>query len=122
LLAQDVPLAYFHNRSEAGHFVTLRLEGGTSNRDAIGTRVTVTAGGRRQSVWRFGGGSYQSSSDPRLHIGLGDASRAETLEVAWPSGKVDKFGPLAADTGYLVLEGNSEVMRLPGFRPPSSRR
>ena len=122
LLAQDVPLAYFHNRSKAGHFVTLRLEGGASNRDAIGTRVTVTAGGRRQSAWRFGGGSYQSSSDPRLHIGLGDATRIESLEVAWPSGKVDRFGPLAADTGYLVREGKSEVMPLPGFTPPSSRR
>ena len=122
LVAQDGPLAYFHNRTQAGHSLTLRLEGRASNRDAIGARVTVIAGGRRQSAWRFGGGSYQSASDPRLHIGLGDASRVETLEVAWPSGKVDRFGPLAADTGYLVREGKGEVMPLPGFTPPSSSR
>ena len=73
LLAQDGPLAYFHNRTAGGHALTLRLEGKTSNRDAVGARLTVVAGGRRQVAWRFGGGSYQSASDPRLHIGLGDA-------------------------------------------------
>ncbi|HLH27942.1 MAG TPA: VCBS repeat-containing protein, partial [Acidimicrobiales bacterium] len=50
LVAQNSPLAYFHNRTgRAGHFVTLRLEGATSSRDAIGARVTVTSSGRRQT-------------------------------------------------------------------------
>jgi len=119
LVAQDGPLAYFHNRTAGGHSLTLRLEGRASNRDAVGARVTVVAGGRRQVAWRFGGGSYQSASDPRLHIGLGDADRIETLEVAWPSGRVDRFGPLAADTGYLVLEGQASAVPLPGFPRPS---
>ena len=49
VVAQDEPLAYFHNRTErGGHFVTLRLEGTASNRDGVGARVTVAAGGRRQ--------------------------------------------------------------------------
>jgi tetratricopeptide (TPR) repeat protein len=122
LLAQDGPLAYFHNRSKAGHFLTIRLEGTASNRDAIGARVTVTSGGRRRAAWRFGGGSYQSSSDPRLHIGLGDASRVEMLEVAWPSGKVDRFGPVAADRGYLVREGRAEPASLSGFVPSPAGR
>jgi hypothetical protein len=117
LLAQDTPLAYFHNKSRAGHFLSLRLEGEPANRDAIGARVAVVAGGRRRLAWRYGGGSYQSSSDPRLHFGLGNANRAECVEVAWPSGRVDRFGPLTADTGYLVREGRGDPVPLTGFAP-----
>ena len=74
ILAQNEPLAYFHNRSKnVGHFVTFRLEGTKSNRDGVGASVTVTAGGRRQVAQRCGGGSYQSANDPRLHFGLGDS-------------------------------------------------
>jgi thioredoxin-like negative regulator of GroEL len=117
LVAQDGPMAYVHNRTAGGHFLTLRLEGMASNRDAVGARVAITAGGRRRVAWRFGGGSYQSASDPRLHFGLGDADRVEAIEVAWPSGRVDRFGPLAADTGYLLREGLSSPAPLAGFGP-----
>ena len=106
ILSQNQPLAYFHNKTRGGHYLTLRLEGTASNRDAVGARVTVTAGGRSQTAWRFGGGSYQSASDPRLHFGLGQAARAaERVEVTWPSGQVEKFDDLAADAGYLIREG-----------------
>ena len=60
----------------------------------------VTAGGRRRVAWRIGGGSYQSAGDPRLHFGLGDADRVESIEIRWPSGRVDRLGPLPADAGY----------------------
>jgi thioredoxin-like negative regulator of GroEL len=116
LVSQDVPLAYFHNRTPEGHSLTVRLEGRVSNRDAVGARVTVVTGEGRQNAWRFGGGSYQSASDPRLHFGLGDAKWIQALEVTWPSGRVDRFGPLAADTGYLLREGHEHVLPLPGFR------
>src|SRR5262249_30992890 len=89
LVAQNSPLASFHNRTgRAGHFVTPRLEGATSNRDAIGAHVTLTGSGRRQTAWRFGGGSYVSAGDPRLHFGLGPARMIEAIEVRWPSGRV----------------------------------
>ena len=116
LVAQDGPLAYFHNRTAAGHALTLRLEGTASHRDAVGARVAVVASGRRQVAWRFGGGSYQSASNPRLHFGLGDADRIEAIDVSWPSGRVDRFGPLAADAGYLLREGQPEPRPLAGFR------
>jgi tetratricopeptide (TPR) repeat protein len=120
LVAQNSPLAYFHNRSEAaGHFVTFRLEGTASNHDAIGARVTVTASGRRQTAWRLGGGSYASSGDPRLHFGLGPAPIIEAIEVRWPSGRVDHFRELAADTGYLIREAEPKPLPLAGF--PSRR-
>ncbi len=118
IVSQNQPLAYFHNRSSGGHSLTLRLEGTTSNRDAIGARVTVTSARRRRTAWRIGGGSYQSSSDPRLHFGLGDTDRVEEIEVTWPSGRTGRFGPLAADTGYLLREGSVAPEPLRGFTPP----
>jgi hypothetical protein len=123
LVAHDVPLAYFHNRTDGGHSLTLRVEGKASGRDAVGTRVTVVTGGRRQVAWRFGGGSYQSASDSRLHFGLGNAERVESVEVTWPSGRVDRFGPLTADIGYLLEEGSAEPKPIAGFtRSSDSRR
>jgi tetratricopeptide (TPR) repeat protein len=118
LLAHNQPLAYLHNRTaDGGPFVVLRLEGRPSNRDAIGATVALTAGGRRQVAWRFGGGSYQSSGDPRLHFGLGKAERVDRVEVTWPSGRVETFEDLEIDAGYLLREGESRPAPLPGYGP-----
>ncbi len=120
LVSQNSPLAYFHNRTEhPGHSLTLRLEGTASNRDAIGARVTVKSGGRRQTAWRVGGGSYASAEDPRLHFGLGPARMIEQLEVRWPSGRVDQFRDLPAETGYLIREAELVPRPLAGFTPRS---
>jgi len=116
----DKPLAYFHNRTAGGHWLTFRLEGTRSHRDAVGARVVVTAGGRRRHAWRVGGGSYQSASDARLHFGLGSDGRAEQVEVTWPSGRVDRYGPLTADTGYLLREGAPAPEPLVGFQSPDT--
>jgi hypothetical protein len=116
ILAQNDPVAYLHNETkDAGHFVTLRLEGSKSNRDGVGARLTLTAGGRRQVVERQGGGSYQSANDPRLHFGIGKTDRAESIEIRWPSGQVDRFTDVAGDTGYLAREGQAKLLPLPGF-------
>ena len=117
ILAQNDPLAYFHNGTKAGHFVTFGLQGTTSNRDGVGAKITIVAGGRRQVAQRFGGGSYQSSGDARLHFGLGNtADRVESVEVRWPSGRVDHFTNLEADRGYRLIEGDQSAKPLAGFR------
>jgi len=118
-IPQNEPLVYFHNRTAGGHFLTVHLEGTRSNRDAVGAVVTVTAGGRRRRAWRIGGGSYQSACDPRLHFGLGDCRRVESLEVRWPSGRVDRHAGLAGDAAYLLREGAASPVALPGFRRPA---
>ncbi len=114
LLAQKGPLAYLHNRTDGGHFAAFRLEGTRSNRDGVGAVVSITAGGRRSRAWRYGGGSYQSASDPRIHFGL-ETGRIDEVEVRWPSGRVDRYRDLAADRGYLLREGAAAPARLPGF-------
>jgi hypothetical protein len=119
ILSLDAPLALLRNRSEgAGRWATFGLEGAESARGAGGARVTVSAGGRDRVGWRVGGGSYQSGGDPRVHFGLGDAERIEAVEVAWPSGRVDRFDGLAADAGYLIREGAGAPAPLPGFGGP----
>jgi tetratricopeptide (TPR) repeat protein len=122
IVSQGEPLAYFHNKTPSGHSLVLRLEGTRSNRDAVGARVVVTSGGRRRSSWRFGGGSYLSASDPRLHFGLGGQDRAEAVEVFWPSGHSDRFENLKADAGYLLREGHSEPEPLVGFGASGQRQ
>jgi hypothetical protein len=118
VLAQNSPLAYFHNRTPEAHFLTLRLEGTKSNRDGVGAKVMLNAGGRRQVAQRLGGGSYQSACDPRLHFGLGTADRIERVEVRWPSGREEHFDGLAADRGYLLREGDGAARPLTGFAHP----
>ncbi|MGO9471696.1 MAG: FG-GAP-like repeat-containing protein [Isosphaeraceae bacterium] len=116
VLAQNEPVTYFHNKTpEVGRHVTFRLEGTKSNRDGVGARITVTAGGRRQVAQRMGGGSYQSANDPRLHFGLGACDRIESVEIRWPAGKIDRWTDLAAGRGYLLQEGNPAPQPLAGF-------
>jgi hypothetical protein len=118
IVAQNEPLLYLHNQTQAGHSVTLRLEGTTSNRDAIGARVALSAGGKTLVAQRTGGGSFQSASDPRLHFGLGDASRVDAIEIRWPSGRVDRHRDLAADTAYHLREGHAAALPLAGWNRP----
>jgi tetratricopeptide (TPR) repeat protein len=122
IVVQNEPLVYLHNRTEAGHFVTIRLEGSASNRDAVGARVRISSGGRRQMAQRLGGGSYQSAADPRLHFGLGASQSVEWLEVRWPSGRVDRYHDLAADTAYHLREGDRQPKPLRAWQPWSRPR
>ncbi|MGP0063994.1 MAG: FG-GAP-like repeat-containing protein [Isosphaeraceae bacterium] len=116
VVAQNEPLIDLHNETErSGHFLTLELEGTRSNRDAVGARVTIVAGGRRQVAQRYGGGSYLSAADPRLHFGLGEANRVDAIEVRWPSGRLDRYPSLAADAAYHLREGSPEARPLKGW-------
>jgi tetratricopeptide (TPR) repeat protein len=116
ILPQNDSLAYFHNVTEdRGHFLTLRLQGTKSNRDGIGARVILTAGGRRQFAQRFGGGSYQSAGDLRLHFGLGATEQVDQIEVHWPSGQIDTWRDLPGNQAYLLQEGAKSVRPELGF-------
>lgn len=87
------------------HWLTLRLVGTKSNRDAIGARVTVKVGDRMQVAEARSGGSYLSHNDMRVHFGLGDATRINRLEVRWPSGLVETFEDLQTDQFLRITEG-----------------
>jgi hypothetical protein len=91
------------------HWVSFELAGTKSNRLALNARVKIVAGGMTQTGEVHSGGSYLSQSDLRLHFGLGPATKIDSVEVHWPSGAVDRMGPLAADQFYAVLEGKGIV-------------
>jgi hypothetical protein len=82
--------------------------------------VAVTVSGGTQVATRFGGGSFLSASDARLHFGLGHARTVDRVEVWWPSGRHDRYSGLTADTGYKVREGSPVAGRLAGF-PAAAR-
>jgi len=101
----DDTLTLLHNATRnANHWLTLRTIGARSNRDGIGARVRVRAGGRDQVREVKTSGSYASASDPRVHFGLGAASRIESLEVTWPSGARQVFTDVPEDRMVVVHE------------------
>ena len=72
------------NTGSGNHFVTLRLVGVQSNRSAIGARVILYAGGRRQVQEVRSGSTFLSQSDLRLHFGLGNVETVDRVEIEWP--------------------------------------
>ena len=75
-----------------------------SPRDAIGAKVFLTVNGIRQRADVFAGGSYASSSDPRLHFGLGTATKIDKLEIHWPDGIIQQVPVPAVDRILTVTE------------------
>ncbi|HLZ10988.1 MAG TPA: CRTAC1 family protein [Candidatus Acidoferrum sp.] len=87
------------------HWLTLKLVGHKSNRDAIGAEVKIkSAAGGLQLATVTPGGSYLSSSDKRVHFGLGAEARVATIEIKWPSGIVQTLRDVAADQFLQVDE------------------
>jgi hypothetical protein len=106
----DDPPLLLHNSGAAGnHFVNFRLIGKKSNRDGLGARLRLKAGGFSQIREVSAGGSYLSHSDLRANFGLGRATKAETLEVHWPSGLRQTFRDIAADAFYVIEEGRDQL-------------
>ena len=93
------------------HWVSFELAGTKSNRLAIGARLKLVAGGMTQTSEIFSGGSYLSNHDFRVHFGLNDATKIDSLEIRWPSGKVETIKDLKTDQFYAVLEGSGIVDR-----------
>ncbi len=94
---------------KGAHWVTFELAGTSSNRLALGARVTIQAGGVTQTDEVRSGGSYLSQSDLRVHFGLGSSARLDQVEIRWPAGKTETFKNLPVDRIFAVLEGSGVV-------------
>jgi len=106
---QNDPPTILHNESESSnHWISIRTVGTKSNRDGIGARVTLVAGGRRQIQEVTSGGSYLSQNDLRLHFGLGTATKIDRIEVHWPSGTLDKLENVPLDRFVTLEEGRAK--------------
>jgi len=99
----DAPVV-LRNNGTKNHWVGIRLVGAKSNRDGLGARVIVSdSRGLRQIFDLSTAGSYLSASDPRIIAGLGTASAIRTIEVRWPSGRVQTIANAALDR-YLTID------------------
>jgi hypothetical protein len=94
-------------KNQVGHkqnSVLLKLVGRPSNRDGIGTLLEARCGDRVMKREATCGGSYLSSQDPRVHIGMGDARRIDELKLQWPAGTHQRLGNLTAGHIYVISE------------------
>ncbi len=107
----DSPPSLLRNAvKNSNHWIAFKLVGGPkSPRDAVGAKVFLSAGGVRQRADVFSGGSYGSSSDPRVHFGLGPSAKVEKIEIYWPSGKKEEIVARGVDRILTVIEGQGVV-------------
>ena len=94
-----------NNGGNARNAILIRVVGSTSNRDGLGARVTVIAGGRTQVREVKSGSSYLGQHDLRVHVGLSESARVERIDVRWPAGKMDTIRDVAANQIVTVTEG-----------------
>jgi enediyne biosynthesis protein E4 len=107
----EAPLLLKNNAGEGNHWLGVKLQGTACNRDAVGARITWSAGGKVRRRLKTGGGSYLSSHDPREVLGIGTAATIDSLEIAWPqpSGRTERFTDLPIDRYVTVVEGKGTV-------------
>jgi len=103
---KDKPILLRNNVGQDKPWVGLQLKGTKSNRDGIGAKLTLQAGGRCMVRWVTGGGSYLSSQDRRVLFGLGagPAPKEVNLEIRWPSGQIQKVTGLRTNRYHVIQE------------------
>ncbi len=103
------PPFLWHNVQPTGrHWLQLVLEGRKSNRDAVGARLWLHAGGEVSTSFVNGGNGFASQSSRRVHFGLKDGKVIDKLVVAWPSGEQQTFTGLSVDRIYHLIEGEAK--------------
>jgi enediyne biosynthesis protein E4 len=104
------PLLLRNNVGKLNHWLGLTLVGTKSNRDAVGARVIYQASDLKRSRMKTGGGSFLSSHDPRLVLGIGPRTKIDLLEVTWPkpSGAVERFMDVPIDRYITIVEGQGK--------------
>jgi hypothetical protein len=105
----DLPDLFHLNGASGHHWITLKLTGTRSNRDAIGARVRCVSGGVAQWQEVRGGGSYLSQNDFRVHFGLGATARVERVDVRWPNGLEETWENLPVDSFQTLKEGGGRA-------------
>ncbi len=116
----DEPAAVYENRSDRfpdRHYLQVRLEGQGPNTAGIGTKVMLYAGGGMQMREHMPVRGWQSSVDPRLHIGLGARARADSLLVVWPDGRRQTLTDVAADRMIVLRQEDAAEVHRPAPQP-----
>jgi hypothetical protein len=104
------PSLLVNDFKSANHWIAFKTVGTKSNRDGIGARITIQLGKRILVDEVRSGSSYISSSDMRVHFGLGSATKVESVQVRWPSGLTESFENLPVDKIHTLKEGSGKAM------------
>jgi len=110
------PAYLFRNEAQgtaANRSVRLKLVGTRSNKDGIGAVARLSSGGDTQTQMLRSGSSYLSSSELILTFGLGLRDKADTIEIRWPSGQIDRLSNVAAGQTITVTEGKGQTASRP---------
>src|SRR5215472_6288795 len=111
LIAQNdgAPALLRNNAGRNNHWLGVKLIGRKANIDAVGAKVSYQSGDLVRHQWKVGGGSYLSSHDARMVLGLGQRQKVDWMEVKWPnpSGKTERFTELPIDRHITIVEGQS---------------
>ena len=101
------PVLLRNSAAQKNHWLGLRLVGHKANIDAVGAKIVYQAGALKRQITKVGGGSYLSSHDPRIVLGLGHETKLDWIEVHWPqpSGKIERFTSLPIDRYITIVEG-----------------
>ena len=99
----EPPVLLRNDGGNRNHWLGIKLEGTRSNRDGVGAKITVSAGGTHHMKQRLGGTSYCSASDPRLLFGLASNNKVDEVRVEWPSGQITTLRGVSADQ-YLTIK------------------
>jgi len=100
----------YKGQTDGGHWVQLQLTGtGRSNRDAIGARIKLSAGGVTQIKEIDGGNGYAGQSSKRAHFGIGKAAKVDSIEIRWPDGTVEKPAAPTADKLTRIKQGGARA-------------
>jgi hypothetical protein len=104
------PILLRNNVGKENHWLGVQLVGTKSNRDAVGARLTYKAGDLTRSRMKTGGGSFLSSHDPRMLLGMGKRAKLDWLDVQWPQpgGAVERFTNLPTDRYITIMEGTGK--------------
>ncbi|HEX9421731.1 MAG TPA: CRTAC1 family protein [Pyrinomonadaceae bacterium] len=105
----QAPVLLRNNGGNQNNWLGIQLVATKSNSAAIGAVITWQAGGIKRSRLKTAGGSYLSSQDPREVLGVGTATKIESVEVRWPSGKVDRLSNPPVNDYIKVVEGEGIV-------------
>jgi enediyne biosynthesis protein E4 len=104
----------------ANHWIKVKLVGVKSNRSALGARVTVQFGGKKQAQEVLGQSSYLSVNDRRLHFGLGEVTKVD-IKIRWPNGMIESLERVDADQLVVVREGAGIVDKVRLNSQPPTR-
>lgn len=104
----DIPMLLVNHAKNANHWLGIKLVGTASNTSAIGARVTLTGSKRKWVDEVRSGSSYNSSSDLRLHFGLGTETSVKVIEVRWPNGESESFPEPQLDRIITLIEGKGK--------------